>query len=317
MDFLRVVSHILPILLLMLLGNFMRHKGILKEDTISELKKVVVDFALPSLLFVAFLDIRLKASYLLIFLVVFAVTNFMFWYGKRLKDRLGVKDEYFAFLTSGFEYGMVGVALFGSVYGVKSVGYLGIIDIGQEMFVWFILLAALISHRDNVKSLKRVAKSFFESPVIIAILLGLFLNVLGQRENLYSCVITSSVLHTMRLLGNLTVPLILIVIGYGIKISKAAVRQALLVVGARFVVLIPLALFLNVFFIERVLRLDRIFEAALFTLFILPPPFIIPLYIRNDNVEALKYTNNVLMIYTLFSISVFIIYLFLTHGAIL
>ena len=69
----------------MLLGNFMRHKGILKGDTVGELKKIVVNFALPSLLFVAFLDIGLKVSYLLIFLVVFAVTNFMFWYGKRLK----------------------------------------------------------------------------------------------------------------------------------------------------------------------------------------------------------------------------------------
>jgi len=298
----------------MLLGNFMRRKRVLKEATIGELKRVVVNFALPSLLFVAFLDIRLKVSYLVIFLVVFAVTNFMFWYGKSLKRRLGIEEEYFHFLTSGFEYGMVGVALFGSVYGVDSVGYLGIVDIGQEMFVWFILLAALISHRDNVKSVGNMVKSFFEAPVIIAILLGFLFNALGQRENLYRFFLTGSVLYTMRLLGSLTVPLILIIIGYGIRINGSAVRQALTVVGVRFVVLIPLAVFLNVFLLDHLLHLERILQAALFTLFILPPPFIVPLYIKDENVQALEYTNNVLMMYTLFSVSVFIAYLFVTWG---
>ena len=70
----------------------------------------------------------------------------------------------------------------------------------------------------------------------------------------------------------------------------------------------------NLVLIRGLLHLEKPFEIALFTLFILPPPFIIPLYIRPDLTGEKRYVNNVLTIYTIVSIGIFTLYLVLNPG---
>ncbi len=41
---------------------------------------------------------------------------------------------------------------------------------------------------------------------------------------------------------------------------------------------------------------------------ILPPPFIVPLYVPSDRREDLAYSNNVLSLYTICSIAGFLVY---------
>jgi hypothetical protein len=121
--------------------------------------------------------------------------------------------------------------------------------------------------------------------------------------------ITGALMTTFEFLGRLTIPLILIIVGYGIKINRAGLKDALFVALIRLGILLPLALFLNVYLIRGVLHLEKLFEAALFTLLILPPPFIIPLYARSNlDIEEKQYINNTLTIHTIISVSIFIIY---------
>jgi hypothetical protein len=54
--------------------------------------------------------------------------------------------------------------------------------------------------------------------------------------------------------------------------------------------------------------LDRGFEAALFTLWILPPPFILTLFMKQDNKEEMHRVDNTLMMHTLVTIIIFIVY---------
>jgi hypothetical protein len=65
---------------------------------------------------------------------------------------------------------------------------------------------------------------------------------------------------------------------------------------------------LNIFLIRNYLQLEKAFEAALFTLLIVPPPFIVPLYIRPDLLEEKRYVNNILTLYTIVTVIVFTIY---------
>jgi hypothetical protein len=132
---------------------------------------------------------------------------------------------------------------------------------------------------------------------------------LGGQELLYQLPITGALMTTFEFLGHLTIPLILIIVGYGIKINRAGLKDALFVALIRLGILLPLALFLNVYLIRGVLHLEKLFEAALFTLLILPPPFIIPLYARSNlDIEEKQYINNTLTIHTIISVSIFIIY---------
>lgn len=120
---------------------------------------------------------------------------------------------------------------------------------------------------------------------------------------------------TFQFLGNLTIPLILVIVGYGIRFDRHGAREALVVVLIRLTILIPLALVLNIFLIRGLLQLERLFEVALFTLFILPPPFIVPLYVRQDiTADEKRYINNVLTLHAVISIAVYIVYLIANPG---
>ncbi len=203
---------------------------------------------------------------------------------------------------------MLGISLFGSAYGLDKIGYIAIVDLGHEIFIWFVFLAFLLMRRDGLQKPGQLVGAFFKSPVIIAILAGIILNLMGVQDSLYRLPITGALMATLDFLSNLTIPLILIIVGYGIKFDRHGVRDAALVIGVRMAILVPLALVLNVVLIRGLLNLEPPFEAALFTLLVLPPPFIIPLYMRSELVEEKRYVNNVLTLYTVVSIALFAVY---------
>lgn len=267
--------------------------------------------ALPAVLFIAFLDMELQSSYLGLFGLILALCILLFGFGFLLRRILGIQHEYFPFLMTGFEFGMVGITLFGTAYGLSNVGYIAIVDLSHELFIWFVFATILTIKRDGVSSFSGTLKGFVTSPLIIAMVLALVLNLLGLREWFRSMEVGIAVVETLNFLGDLLIPAILIIIGYGMKLTGQGLRDAAVVVVSRLVVLIPLALLVNVFVIRRMLQLDPAFEAAIFTFFVLPPPYIVPLFMRSDQVEDRTYANNVLSVYTAASLVVFIGYFML------
>ncbi|MBN1219908.1 MAG: transporter [Anaerolineae bacterium] len=268
-----------------------------------------MNFALPAVLFISFLNVELKSSYFVIFGFTFLLCVLLFLLGKLIRRQLDIRYSYFPYLTTGFEYGMLGISLFGAAYGIEKIGYIAVVDLGHEIFIWFVFLPLLLVKRDGGQNPKEVARSFLSAPVVIAILAGILFNLLGAQELLYQLPVTGALMAVFEFLGNLTVPLILIIVGYGIKINRAGLGDALLVAIIRLGILIPLALILNFYLIRGLLQLDKLFEAALFTLLVLPPPFIIPLYTASDlSIEEKQYINNVLTIHTIISVTIFLIY---------
>ena len=303
-----IINRILPILLLLFLGYWLRRTHFLSEDLADGLKKIVVNIALPSVLFLSFLQVKLQPSYLVVFVVVFLLCVVMYGLGRLLKPRVAPEHEYFPFLMTGFEYGMLGISLFGSAYGLASLPFIAVIGLGHEIFIWFVFLPLLLVKRDGIQQSSELVKSFFKSPVIIAILAGIAGSTLGLQVLLHEWPVTGGILSTLSFLANLTIPLILMVVGYGIKFNGEGIGESVRVVGIRLGILLPLALFINVFLIRGLLHLERPFEMALFVLLLLPPPFIIPLFMRKDDIEEKRYVNNTLELYSLVSIAIFAVY---------
>jgi len=305
----RILNQALPILLLIALGYWIRQRKFLAETTINELRKIVVNLALPAVVFISFLSIELKPSYFVIFGVIFLLCIVLFLLGLWLKKQLNIQDSYFPFLITGFEYGMLGISLFGAAYGMEKIGYIAVMDLGHEIFIWFVFLPLLLIKRDGAQNPKTVIKSFLSAPVVIAISASLLFNVVSGQAWLYTLPVTGALMTVLKFLGNLTVPLVLIIVGYGIQINRARLKDVVLVVLIRLGILVPFVLFLNRYLVRNVLRLDTWFEIALFTLLVLPPPFIIPLYARSDlDMEERQHINNVLTIHTIVSVFVFLVY---------
>lgn len=306
-----IIAKVLPILFLLGLGYWIQRRSFLPKSTIEDFKKVIVTFALPAVLFISFLNLELKAAYLAVFFLIFFLCVLLFALGIGLQRIFKIRWAYFPFLMTGFEYGMLGVSLYATIYGIESIGNIAVFDLGHEIFIWFVFLALLLRKRQGrSQSPLQLAKSFLESPVILGILAGLLLNLLGLKAFMESFPVTSAILSTFNYLGSLTVPLILIVVGYGIQLKPSGLKDALPVVLVRLTILIPLALLLNAVVTRGLLGLGVTSEVALFTLLVLPPPFIIPLYVSSDlPEEENEYINNVLTLHTLASVFVYIIYL--------
>lgn len=308
----QIINRVLPILLLLLLGYWIRQKEFLREKTIDELRKVVVNIALPAVLFVSFLVVELKSSYFIIFLVLFFLCILLFLLGKALQKQFNISYSYFPYLTTGFEYGMLAVSLFGAAYGLEKIGYIAVVDLGHEIFIWFVFLPLLLIKRDGAQDTKEIVKTFISTPVVLAILASLFFNIIGLGNSLYQLPITGGILATLVFLSPLTIPLILIIVGYGVKIDKEGFKETIFVAAIRLAIMVPLALVINIFLIRNGLALDKFFEIAIFTLLIMPPPFIIPLYTSEDLPSREKrYINNVLTMHTMVSVLIFLVYFIL------
>lgn len=303
-----IINRILPIILLLLIGKWFHFRKVFSSETISELKKLVVNVALPAVLFLSFLSVDLQPNYFWFIPILFGYCVLLYVFGLGLQRFLHLKGDYFPFLITGFEYGMIGVSLFGAAYGLEQIGKIAIVDLGQEVFVWFVFVALLIHKRDGESNPKQLFRMFGTSPVIIAIIAGLIFNFSGLVERFEDVLFVGGLLAAIRLVGSLTVPLILLVVGYGIQVDWQELFFSARVILIRLSINIPTALILNRFLVREWMGLDPGFEAALFTLLILPPPFIMTLFMKHDRTEEIHRVNNVLMLHTIITIFVFIIY---------
>jgi hypothetical protein len=291
---------ILPILLLFVLGFILQKSKSFSEATIAGIKRIVSDLALPALMFQAFSNVELESRYLLLVVTIFAVCLVMVLLGKALAKPLGMKSPYFPLMMGGFEMGMLGYALFISVYGAENLGKLALVDLGQVLFVFFVLMAFLIKERDGVHNTKVLLRQFLTSPVIIAIFAGILVSLFAK--NVPPNPLFTALGEFISLLANLTVPLIAISIGYGIHIKGEGMAKAFTTILVRKVLLIILALLINHFLVDGLLGMSAIYRYAVLLMFLTPPPFIITIFMRSDDKENADYVDNTLSMDTLVSI---------------
>jgi predicted permease len=304
-----IVNRVVPIVLLLGLGLAMRAARFITAATVADLRRLVVTVALPAVLFVAFLGVDLEPDDVVVVGVVFGLCSVLYLAGRSLRPAIAPDHEYFPFLMSGFEAGMLGISLFGSAYGISRVGAFAVVDLGHELFIWFVLLALLLAKRDGVQHATALLGAFLRSPVIVAILTGIAANLLGLGDRLYEWPLTGGVMNTLDFLAGLTVPLILLIIGFGLRLDVAGIRTALVPVATRLAMVLPLAIVLPPLLRGNVLNDSAYAEAALFTLLVLPPPFIIPLYMREGESTERRYVNNALSLHTVVSVLIFVVYL--------
>ncbi|MFA9396775.1 MAG: AEC family transporter [Clostridiaceae bacterium] len=294
---------VFPIIFLVLLGVFFKRTNYMKKNSIEDIKKLVLNVSLPCLLYTAFYRLEFSNKYLLIMLTIFITCGFMLFMGTSIKKLFKIKSTYFSTLFVGFETGMFGYSLFAVAYGVSNIDKLAIIDLAQVIFVFFVIMPMYKNDSTEKSSILNTLKNFIQSPVIIAISLGILTSIFGKRL-VDSSKIYSSIFEIITFLSVLTVPLICIVIGYEMKLDMTKIKLPLITVSLRLLILIPLALIINRFIIGGLLDLPNIYKQALFTMFILPPPFVLPIFIKEDG-DDMQYVLNTISLSMIFTIIIF------------
>jgi predicted permease len=296
---LKTILSVLPLILLFATGFLLQKLSFFKQSTILDLKKIVSNLALPALLFTAFVSLEFERKFLLVVVTMFVICLLMLLAGLGIRKLLKIESEYFPLLMAGFEMGMLGYALFLSIYGSENLSTFALIDLGQVLFVFFVLMGLLIQKKTGLRKKSELLKSFVSSPVIIAIIAGLAVSFLKQviDPNIF----LDSINEFLHITGSLTVPLIALVIGYELSIKKDGILLSLQTIIIRKVLLAVLAIVVNLLIIRNVLELPKIYEYAVFTMFMLPPPFVISIYMKQEDRANLNYVVNTLSLSTVVS----------------
>lgn len=287
MPILDALARVVPVLLLFLLGAVLRRRAFLREETVADLRRFVLAVALPSALFLTFLRVTLEARYLPIVVLVFTACAVMLLVGPWLARPAGIRSPLSGPLMTGFEAGMLGYAIYGGVFGQDALYRFGIVDLGQVLFVFFVL-ATVLTRRATGRTPGpgETIRAFVRTPVILAILGGVAGNAVGLGPLLDGTAPTAALLRTLELLAATTTPLIAIVIGYSTRLRAGALGRPARMVAVRLAAWVLLALLFTRVVVEGVLGLDRLFAAAVMTMAVLPPPFVIPLYMGSREEDA-------------------------------
>ncbi len=311
MTILEVIYKILPLLVTIFLGYFLSKKGFFNDGLIKAFKKTVVNVTLPAGLLVAFASIKFELKLVLVFIAVFISCLLMLLIGKLLARLFKIKSPYFPYLLTGFEAGMLGYALYGGIYGLDKLSEFGIVDIGQVLFV-FLVTVPMVSHMgsgDKSGFFKQSIRTAVKSPVIWSILIGLLLSISGIGKLGYTQAY-STIKSIFDFISAPTPFLICLVIGSGLNFSFAKMKIESLTALLKVVLSVAFAALVSLLLLKP-LGLTTMLAIPLFSMFVLPGPFIIPVFMNTGNRAEVEYVSNTLSIGTILGLVGFIVISFI------
>jgi predicted permease len=296
---LTALSKVLPILLVIGLGVLLRRLGLLTERTAGDLKRLVVNVTLPALLFLAFARLDAPLTSLGLVATMFLACLAGLLVGFALRRALGIRARTFPMLLTGFEAGMMGYALFASIYGAESLHRFALVDLGHVVFVFAVLIPVLQRATQGARPLRETLGGLLRSPVLLAIAGGLIADRTGLLRTLAATPVVSGLPDAVGLVGGMTTPLVALLIGHDLRLRLRGLARPALTLGLRLLLWIPAGVAIAELVVQRWLGLDRGYVAAVLLLVILPPPFVIPIFLPETAREELDDTVSTLALSTL------------------
>ena len=143
--------------------------------------------------------------------------------GRVLSNFLKIPSPYFIILMGGFETGMLGYSIFISLYGIEELYKIAVCDLGVAFFPWFFLMPILMKINEEERGFKQHLRLFATNPVIDGIILGIVLSVIRGFVPVTGNRHYEAVRLLLTTVGSMTVPLMCIIIGYGLRIQFSTI----------------------------------------------------------------------------------------------
>ena len=293
-----VLRTVLPVVLMLSVGMLCRSRKLLSREGVNALKSVVVNITLPAVLLNAFAATQYTLQDVIIPLMMFAVCLAAWLLGCAAARLFWMPSRFAPFLTTGFEAGMLGYALFSMLYGAGRTAEFARIDLGQVLFVFTLykILLGLNGHeRTNIRGMLR---EMAFSPIIIAIAAGVILGATGLYQRWIPSGVSGILDACTDFAAAPTSAIILLTIGYDLVLKDIPWGPTCKVVAVRFAIMMILrAAFLA---LVHAFWPDAALTAAVNVMFILPPPFVLPVFA--DDADQRVYVSSALSVSTLAAI---------------
>ena len=266
-----VLETALPVFLALAMGMLCRKKNFISRDGVDTLKKVIINLTLPFALFASFATAEYTLNSLIVPVIMYVICTVMLGLGFLVIRISRTKSKLSPFLASGFEAGMLGIPLFGLLFPGQASKF-AILILGQEIFV-FTLYKMLLTGKTSPKA---IVKDFLTSPTLIAVILGLIVGATGLFDKLGDWGVAGIVTSVTDFLSAPTAMIILLTVGYDLVLKEIPWKKTIGMIGMRLG--IAGAMLALVILLNRTVMNGMIFEGAAVLLFMLPPPYVIPVF---------------------------------------
>lgn len=225
-NFIYSINVTIPIFLVMVLGYFLRRRGMLNENFVNVANKFNFDVTLPFMVFrdIAAVDIRsvFDLKYVLFCAIASSVCFWVVWG----LAKLFIKDKSLtgAFVQASFRSSaaVMGLAFISNLYGPSAMGPLMIIGAVPLYNIYSVLVLTFEAEDDgrgrDTGKLKEACVNILKNPIIISIVLGLIVSL---------CKLDFPVLvdNTIDNVAKMATPLALITLGAGFEGKEALAKM--------------------------------------------------------------------------------------------
>lgn len=225
-NFIYSINVTIPIFLVMVLGYFLRRRGMLNENFVNVANKFNFDVTLPFMVFrdIAAVDIRsvFDLKYVLFCAIASSVCFWVVWG----LAKLFMKDKSLigAFVQASFRSSaaVMGLAFISNLYGPSAMGPLMIIGAVPLYNIYSVLVLTFEAEDDgtgrDTGKLKETCVNILKNPIIISIVLGLIVSL---------CKLDFPVLvdNTIDNVAKMATPLALITLGAGFEGREALAKM--------------------------------------------------------------------------------------------
>lgn len=303
-----LLEKLLPVLIILTIGWVLRKRKILSSSAMNELKNIVINVALPCLLFLSFAETALEAKYIIIVVLVFGMCLALYSIGFLLRRQLpGIFGSIFTpWFMGGFEFGMIGIGLFAALFGSENLPLIMLIGLGHEFFAWFVAIPYVQFKNSGRFNLIETLGRFIRTPVMLGIFGGLLVNITGLHDVLLTYFWGRSAFSAMTTISNVGVPLILMIVGYSLVIEKDNARKIALHIIARLIPVLAIGTIVALLIRQLVGEVDPLFNIAFYAFLILPPSYLMPVIVKDDESER-HFLSQTVVYYTLVSFAGYIV----------
>lgn len=304
-DSTQVLGIVLPVILMLAAGMFLRRRGVLTEDGIGTIKELLMKIFIPAIVFKTFYSTFFTWKSLILVAAMFVVTIVTYQIGRVVGKRIGLSSDLFPYLCTSIEGGQMGFALFILLFGQDELYHLALLDLGNALILFTVILTRLRlrAESDRQYSRKEIARSLI-TPINVAILTGIIISATGLGR-----VITNSSFGTvlnsiLSFVGGPVSVLILLVVGYGLSFRKIRWSETIRTIAARLAIMAVFGV--GVFVLAWALfPFDILYRYAVVMAFVLPPSYIYAMFAKDESEEA--YLGAVLALYTVITLIGFVI----------
>ncbi len=293
---LQAAGSLVALAILVVAGVLLTRRGLLGERAVHGLRTLITQLTLPLLLFRAFLRLEPDGRNVVLALGVFGACAVMGALGAVLTRVAHLPGPETRLLFQGFEAGMLGYAFFAALHGSERLPAFAALDMGQVVYVFTVLMVQMSVleqrrvreaagtgplHVDGGPAITFPWRDLAASKVLWAIFAGVSISLVAPGVAAGLAGPDGFAAAIFDTIGGLTTPLVCLVIGAslagGIPRDPAIVR----IVALRTTLGLGLGLAVGLLLVPALGFSDWYTKAAIM-LFVLPAPFVIPVYYKRN-----------------------------------